>query len=295
MAWKIVNISNPAKLSFKNNQFVIQQEKTATLPIEDIDTVIIDSFGINISANLISKLAEKSTTVVFCDEKHLPNSILLPYSSYSRQAKISKLHTQIKEPLKKRLWQKIIIQKIKNQSDVLSSFSLNNTLLEKYAKEVKSGDTTNRESLAARIYFSELLEDSTRRKPTWHNAALNYGYAIIRSHIARHIAARGLVSSLGIFHRNELNAFNLADDLIEPYRPLVDIFILKKVAINHIGDEDSELNTKDKQLILDILNEYVIIDNRSFSMKFAIEKTVESFVSCLDLNTETKLILPSIK
>lgn len=265
MAWQVIGIQNPAKLSTRDNQLVIAQNEEVTIPIEDIDALILDSYGITTSANLLTELTAKSTTVLICDDKHLPATILLPYSQHSRQAKVSRQQLSMSQPLKKQLWQRIITQKITNQAAVLSYFQLDDSLLQTYIGEIKSGDSTNRESLAARIYFSQLLNDATRRKPIWHNAALNYGYAMVRSHIARHIAARGLVSSQGIFHRSELNSFNLADDIIEPYRAAVDKFILEKVAPFHTGEPDSSLSKHDRQLIIDILNYHVTIDNKKFT------------------------------
>lgn len=198
------------------------------------------------------------------------------------------------QPLKKQLWQRIVEQKITNQADVLQAVGLDDAPLRAYASDVKSGDTSNRESLAARIYFDQLLDDATRRKPIWHNAALNYGYAMVRSHIARHIAARGLVTSQGIFHHNELNSFNLADDLIEPYRAAVDLYILEKVTPLHVGDHDASLTKHDRQLIIDILNYYVIMNGKKFTVKHAIERTVESFIECIEAKEVCKLLLPKI-
>ena len=203
MAWRVIGIQNPSRLSLRDNQLAITQDEEVSLPIEDIDALILDSYGITTTANLLTELATNSTTVVICDEKHLPASVLLPYSQHSRQAKVSRLQLNMSQPLKKQLWQRIVMQKISNQADVLQHFSLNDMPLRQYAVQVKSGDSTNRESIAARTYFDQLLDDATRRKPIWHNAALNYGYAMVRSHIARHIAARGLVASQGIFHHSE--------------------------------------------------------------------------------------------
>ena len=195
MAWRVVAIENPARLSLRDNQLVIAQDVEATLPIEDIDTLVLDSYGITMTANLLTALATKSTTTVICDEKHLPASVLLSYSQHSRQAKVSRQQLAMSQPLKKQLWQRVVEQKIVNQADVLRMVGLDDMSIRKHASDVKSGDTSNRESIAARIYFDQLLDDATRRKPIWHNAALNYGYAMVRSHIARHIAARGLVAS----------------------------------------------------------------------------------------------------
>ncbi len=294
MAWRVIGITNPAQLSTKDNQLVIKQDETVTLPIEDIDSLILDSYGITITANLITELSSSGTTVVICDDKHLPASVLLPYSQHSRQAKVSRLQLAMSQPLKKQLWQRIIIQKITNQATVLDTFHHDSKALRDIATTVKSGDPTNREAQAARLYFSFLLDDATRRKPIWHNAALNYGYAMLRSHIARHIAARGLVASQGVFHRSELNSYNLADDIIEPYRAIVDEYILSHVAPFHVGEQDATLAKEDRQKIVDILNYSVIIDDKKFTAKHAIERTVESFVQAIEAGDATLLSLPKI-
>lgn len=294
MAWRVIGISNPARLSVKDNQLVIAQDQSVNLPIEDIDALILDSYGVTLTANLVTELSSSGTTVVICDEKHLPSSVIMPYSQHSRQAKVSRQQLAMGQALRKQLWRKIVIQKIINQADVLEQFNYNAEPLRKIAREVRSGDIDNRESLAARIYFADLLDDATRRKPSWYNAALNYGYAMVRSHIARHIAARGLIVSQGIFHRSELNSFNLADDIIEPYRAIVDQYILLKVAPLHIGDTDVSLSKEDRQQIVDILNFSAIIDNKKYTVKHAIERTVESFVQAIEADSTTPLILPQI-
>lgn len=294
MAWRVIGIQNPSRLSLRDNQLAITQNEEVNLPIEDIDALILDSYGVTTTANLLTELATNNTTVVVCDEKHLPASVLLPYSQHSRQAKVSRLQLNMSQPLKKQLWQRIVMQKISNQADVLQHFSLNDMPLRQYAVQVKSGDSTNRESIAARTYFDQLLDDATRRKPIWHNAALNYGYAMVRSHIARHIAARGLVASQGIFHHSELNSFNLADDLIEPYRAVADLFVLERLAPLHIGKQDTSLTRQDRQMLVDILNYYVIIQNKRFTLKHAVEKTVESFIESMGAKEASKLLLPKI-
>ena len=294
MAWRVVTIENPARLSVRDNQLVITQEMESTLPIEDIDALILDNYGSTITTNLLTALATKGTTAVICDEKHFPASVLLPYSQHSRQAKVSRQQLSMSQPLKKQLWQQIIISKITNQADVLRYRGLDDSTLRSLSNDVKSGDTSNRESIAARIYFDQILGDATRRKPTWHNAALNYGYAMVRSHIARHIAARGLIASQGLFHHNELNSFNLADDLIEPYRAVVDMYILENVAPHHTGDPDSGLTKHDRQLAIDILNYYVIMNGKKFTVRHSVERTVESFIECIETKEASKLLLPKI-
>ena len=295
MAWRVIGISNPARLSVKDNQLVIAQDESVNLPIEDIDALILDSYGVTLTANLVTELSSSGTTVIVCDEKHLPSSVILPYSQHSRQAKVSRQQLAMGQALKKQLWRRIVVQKISNQADVLQQFNYDAEPLRKIAGEVRSGDIDNRESLAARIYFADLLDDATRRKPTWYNAALNYGYAMVRSHIARHIAARGLVASQGIFHRSELNSFNLADDLIEPYRAAVDEYILSHVAPFHVGEDDANLTSKDRREIIDVLNYNISINDKKYSIKHAVERNVESFVQCIDQDSSDYLVLPKLK
>jgi len=294
VAWRVVGISNPAQLSVKDHQLVIAQDESVHLPIEDIDALILDGYGITLTANLVTELSTSGTTVVVCDDKHLPSSVILPYSQHSRQAKVSRQQLAMGQALRKQLWRKIVMQKIMNQADVLRQFDHDAEPLRKIASEVRSGDIDNRESLAARLYFAELLGDATRRKPMWYNAALNYGYAIVRSHIARHVAARGLIASQGIFHRSELNSFNLADDIIEPYRAVVDYYTLSHVVLLHIGSPDASLSREDRQRIVDVLNFSVIIDKKKYTVKHAIERTVESFVQAIEANSVDPLTLPQI-
>lgn len=294
MSWQVIGISNPAQLSLKDYQLVIKQEETVSIPIEDIDALVLDSYGITVTANLINHLSSSGTSVVVCDDKHLPASVILPYSQHSRQAKVSRQQLAMSRPFQKQLWRRIIVQKIINQATILEQFNHDATPLINMAKVVKSGDSDNRESQAARLYFSLLLDDATRRKPMWHNSALNYGYAMVRSHIARHIAARGLIASQGIFHRNELNSFNLADDIIETFRPAVDKYILTQVEPLHIGQQDSSLTKEDRHKIVDILNYSVIIEGRKYPIRLAIERTTESFIQAIESGEDRDLSLPSI-
>jgi CRISP-associated protein Cas1 len=294
MAWRVIGINNPAQLSVKDYKLVIKQEESVSIPIEDIDSLILDSYGIITTVNLLVELTSRDTTVVMCDEKHMPSSVLLPYSQHSRQAKVSRQQIAMKLPFKKQLWQKIVTQKIFNQAAVLAKHNFDASVIERLAQSVRSGDLTNRESQAARHYFSLLLDDATRRKPLWHNSALNYGYAMVRSHIARHVAARGLVASIGIFHRSELNSFNIVDDLIEPFRPAVDDYILTSVAPFHVGEPDTTLSKEERQSIVDILNNHVTIESKRYTIRHAAELVVESFVQSIASGKVDNLVLPKI-
>lgn len=293
--FRVVSIENPAHLALELNSLVIKSDdKVAKLPIEDIDVLVVDNYAVTLSVKLLGELATNNVAVVLCDSRHTPCSAVTPLSQHSRQAKISQQQIDMSQPFRKNLWQAIVKQKIINQANVLSQFGYHETAgqLIKLATEVRSGDTTNRESIAARLYFDRLLEDATRRKPTWCNSALNYSYAIVRSVVARSIAARGLIPSLGLFHHNELNSFNLADDLIEPYRAVVDCYVLSIMATRHVDNNDQQLSQDDRHLALDILNNSVIIKNKQFVLRDAVDITVESLVRAIDQGTVDELLLP---
>lgn len=298
MGWRVVSIENPAHLSLERGSLVVKRDEIVKLSIEDIDTVVIDNYAVTMSANLLSELAVNNVATIICDTSHIPCTIVTPLSQHSRQSKVTQIQIAMSQPLRKNLWQAIVKQKIVNQAAVLSKFGYDETAgkLIKLTTEVRSGDTTNRESIAARLYFADLFDDATRRKPTWYNSALNYTYAIVRSVVARSIAARGLVPSLGLFHHNELNSFNLADDVIEPYRPFVDDYVLSVISIRHVGDiGDSSLTKEDRRLAIDILNNYVMINNKQFTVRDAVDITIESLVRAIKDGMATKLELPRFK
>lgn len=176
-----------------------------------------------------------------------------------------------------------------------NDFSVEADKLDKLASTVRSGDAGNNESIAARIYFDRLLGDATRRKPMWHNSALNYGYAIVRGALAREIAARGLVTEVGINHHSELNQYNLVDDFIETFRPLVDDYIINSVAPLRIGDEyDSSLNKDDRHRVIDIMNQHGIIIDKRYTIKYLTGVVVESFINAISENDTELLALPSV-
>lgn len=297
MAWRTIIIENPAKLSLKDNKLVITQDEQVALPLEDIDSLVIDNHQVVATVSILAALAEFDVNTIICDDKHLPATIILPHGQASRGTKNARNQLRIGEALRKQLWRKNIMQKIANQAEVLRK---NNYLdlskrLDKLSATVRSGDVGNNEATAARLYFDTLLGDATRRKPLWHNAALNYGYALVRSSLAQAIAARGLITEIGINHHSELNQYNLVDDLIESFRPLVDDYILGKVAPAHLGDEhDAMLNKDDRRHIVDVLNEYGIIENKRYTIKHLTDMVVESFVNAISQDEVDLFRLPHI-
>lgn len=297
MAWRVVVIENPARLGFKDNKLVIKQDEEVALPLEDIDSLVIDNHGVVLTANILTALSQFDINTLICDEKHLPATVILPHGQASRGSKNARQQLTIGEALRKQLWRKNIIQKIKNQSTVLRKNNLYTeaSKLDKLASTVRSGDTGNNEATAARLYFDTLLGDATRRKPIWHNSALNYGYAIVRSSLARAIAARGLITEIGINHHSELNQYNLVDDLIESFRPLVDDYVLSKVAFCHIGDDnDSSLSKSDRHNIVDIMNQYGIMANKRYTIKHLTEMVTESFINAISKDDVEQFVLPHV-
>lgn len=297
MAWRVVAIENPAKLSLKDNKLVIKQAEEVALPLEDINSLIIDNRQVNLTTSILTALSEFSVNTLICDERHLPTTIILPHGQASRGSKNARLQVNMGEALRKQLWRKNIIQKIKNQAALLqkNNFILEAENLDRLASTVRSGDAGNNEATAARCYFNVLLGDATRRKPLWYNSALNYGYAIVRGSIARAVVARGLVTEIGINHHSELNQYNLVDDLIEPFRPLVDDYILNKVALLHVGEEsDVSLNKDDRHRIIDVLNQYGIIIDKRYTIKHLTDMTVESFIKAISEDDAEFFTLPQL-
>ncbi len=295
MSWRVVNIANEARLSLKNNQLIIKQDEECQIPLEDIGVLMLESQAISISSALLSACANHKISLLTCDEKHLPNGILTGYQNHSRQNKVITQQLSWTEPFRKRLWQKIVKQKIKNQAEAIciitGDLSKKESILI-YEPGINSGDTTNREGAAARIYFSKLfLEKETRDTDNKTNAALNYGYAILRGVIARSLASYGFITSIGIKHDSELNQFNLADDIIEPFRPMIDITVFKEI-LNQ--SKEGELTKDDRIKLISILTKDCLINGNKQSVMRAIEMVVQSLSSATDKKDFDLLVSPEI-
>ena len=238
----------------------------------------------------MTKLADEGVCLIICDDKHIPSCELLPIGSYCRMNKRINLQFSQSKPKLKRIWQKIVQTKINNQAKCLEINSIEESkTLFAISKNVSSGDSTNREGYAARLYFKLLFgKEFTRDSENHINAALNYGYAILRSFIAKTVIAYGLEPSFGIHHKSQLNQFNLADDIIEPYRPIVDNFVYQ----NYINCEGTFSTAQKAELQL-LLNSATVIDDNRHSVANAIELTVQSIISSFE-NEDIKLKLPDI-
>lgn len=291
MAFRNIYIENPARLSIRNRQLVISQDQEYTIPVSDIQSVVIDNLQTSLTAPTLSFLAENQVALFTCNRQHMPCAVLLPLGNHSRKLQALGIQLGTTKRFKNRMWQKIIKQKVLNQATCLE-FNERGKIaeLKQLANSVTEGDFTYNESQAALIYFRELFgEGFSRREDNVQNAALNYGYAIVRGVIARDICAYGFEPALGIFHRNELNAFNLADDLIEPYRPYVDLWVSK-----NISEDERYLLPSHKRQLVSLLFTEVTIDNEIHSLINAVKKTVSSFSSCCRSDSVKFLKLPQI-
>lgn len=237
MEYKNIILSRPAKLSIRQQLLVIEQEETCTVPLEDLSSILIESRQVVLTAHAATELAMHGVTVFLCDEKHLPCCQLLPMNQFCRQRKLLMAQQELPKPLKKQLWQQIVVQKIRNQAECLRLCGKDGWQeLREMADHVRSDDSDNREAVAAAFYFPQLFGNHfSRGTDDSRNAALNYGYAILRGGIARNLVMHGLEPCLGIHHRSELNNFNLADDLIEPFRPIVDLHVAQNVSQTETG------------------------------------------------------------
>ena len=280
MGFRNIKIDSHVKLSIKNQQLNIETDIARQIPLEDINCIIIENQTVTVSAYLLQKMADMGIAVYVCDEKHLPNAVLLPMVRHSRHFKILKYQIEAGKPLQKRLWQQIVVQKIRNQALCLAYLELDGSEeLMKMCKEVQSGDRTHVEAKAAAFYFKSLYGlGFSRGNDHIINAALNYGYAIVRGLIARSIVCYGLEPSIGVFHHSELNNFNLADDMIEPFRPLVDLYVAQNYDIAEI---DSDLTPERKRGIFGIINYDMDMKGEKRIISNCIDMLVASYSSAL--------------
>lgn len=278
MEFRAIFIANPAQLSVCKEQLVIRQDQVISVPMEDITSLMVESQAVSISAAALQKLADYGVSVYFCDEKHLPAALLLPMDRHSRQLKALKGQIAMSRPMQKRLWQSVVAAKIRNQAKCLELLNRSGygDLLE-LARCVRSGDSDNCEATAAALYFPLLFGPHfTRGEDCLANATLNYGYAILRGAVARNLAVHGIEPCLGIFHHSELNPFNLADDLMEPFRPLVDLYVA-----TYIPDEDGTLTPQLKQQLFNLTNYMVRQNEKRYRLISAVGRMAESFARVL--------------
>ena len=287
--------SSPANLSLKDRQIVISlkesPEDKITVPIEDIGVVIIDNPAVSITIPLLNYLADNNVIVVICNSKGVPSSTLLSFGTNHYQGEILQSQINITEPLKKGLWKQIIESKIKNQAALLNKLGRNGDKLKSYYCNVKSGDTDNREGIAARIYFQELFGKGFVRERSQEgiNTLLNYGYTILRAATARAVVGSGLFQGIGLHHHNRSNSFPLVDDLVEPYRPFVDEAVYQLLLNNCL-----ELSKNVKAKLISVLYADVFFKRTSRPLELGLTFTTSSLTRCLR-KEDKELLLPLLR
>jgi CRISP-associated protein Cas1 len=269
VVWRSVVINQPAKLKREHFALVIEQDSSARVPFEDIAVIVLHHREITITHPVLSACAEYGIGLFSTGDNHQPNGIFLPYLAHSRATRMMRLQLAIDRPLAKRTW-----AEISNQARCLRlTRSARVDDLESLARRVRSGDPENLEAQASAIYFRALFgANFDRSQGVWTNAALDYGYSIFRGAIARGLVAHGFMPSIGLFHRSEQNAFNLADDVIEPFRPIVDLHVARM----RPADDSSPLAPPHKADLVALLNIDVRTPRGVMAALSSIEHSVES-------------------
>ncbi len=291
MIKRTVYISNPAYLKLKHNQLIIQEPDSkmlkGSIPIEDIAIVLLDHPQITITQQVMQSLMGYTVALISCDAHHLPNGLMLPLDGHTELTERWRAQLNASLPLKKQLWKQTILAKIENQKAVLKQYQKPVASMDFYLEHVTSGDERNMEGKAANHYWKHLLNDFQRtRFGESPNNYLNYGYAILRSMVARAIVSSGLLPAQGIFHRNKYNSYCLADDLMEPYRPYVDQWVVNWIT-KHPTKE--KITPAYKKYILGIATQDVCIDGRQKPLMIAISTTTASTYKCF--TGENRIIL----
>ncbi len=279
MLKKSILLENKASITAKNLQLIIKSEiRESSIPIEDIGFIVIDHPEIYLSIPAMNLMVENNTAVIICNNNHLPNGMFLNLNSHHIQQEIFKNQINATVPLKKQLWQQTIVDKITNQSFLLEKITGTKNTLDFIASKVLSGDSSNMEGVAASLYWKSFFEVKFKRERfgDYPNNFLNYGYAILRAATARALSGSGLLNTLGIHHKSKYNAFALADDIMEPFRPIVD----EKVFEIMQNYDEQELNTKIKAELLQILTRTVYFKDEKSPLMVALQKTASSLQQC---------------
>lgn len=297
MIKRTLYFGNPAYLKTRNEQLVIEMQdsgETKSAPIEDIGLLILDHQQITITQALLARLLANNTAVITCDEKHHPTGMMLNLDGHTLQSQKFQAQVAASMPLKKQLWQQTVTCKIENQAALLALEREENKMLLTYAREVKSGDSENHEAKAAAYYwkrvFPDFLEFSRDPKGSAPNNLLNYGYAILRALVARSLTASGLLPTLGIHHRNQYNAYCLADDIMEPYRPFVDKVVCHIIRGN---GKFLEMTPSMKKALLEIPAMDVEIDGQRSPLMNAVQRTTASLAKCYE-GKARKILYPNL-
>ena len=297
MIKRTLYFGNPAYLKTANEQLVIEMHdsgESKSSPIEDIGLLILDHQQITITQALMAKLLANNTAVITCDHTHHPTGMWLSLDGHTLQSQKFQAQIEASAPLKKQLWQQTVMCKIENQAAMLQLQREENKLLLTYARDVKSGDSENHEAKAAAYYwkriFPDFLEFRRERYGPPPNNLLNYGYAILRALVARGLVASGMLPTLGIHHRNQYNAYCLADDIMEPYRPFVDRIVCQIIRGN---GKFLEMSPSMKKALLELPATDVKIEGQKSPLMNAVQRTTASLAKCFE-GKSRKILYPEM-
>jgi len=291
MGWRIVHVKDGDVLKLRlDNLEIHKKDNKVYIPLSDITMVVLEGNRTTITTKLLSSLSQNNVGLVICDDKYLPVGIYLPYGQYHHYSKRVIKQSQWTKEQKGQIWKNVISQKMNNQLAYAKFAGVDSDRLELIQDLISNlvvGDTTNREGPVAKVYFDSLYGKTfTRDDDDLINAAMNFGYAILRSCMARIVVGNCLVTMLGIFHRNEFNSFNLVDDLMEPYRPLMDYWVNKYV----IDDKKDYLSYEARLKIIEFMNQKIQIQNKKMTIDNSMQEYVASFVAAMDEQDSSLLL-----
>jgi len=289
MAFQNVLISQPARLSLDKSRLRIDRDSgTLHLPLEDIATLTLESPEILLTQPLLAACAAQGVAVVICNEQHHPSGLSLPFAPHSRQGEVAQAQRGWSTAFRGAVWRQWITAKIQNQHNALATAIGPLERLTKLADTVNARNASQQEAQAARIYFPRLFGDDFRRHGADSiNAALDYGYSVIRAAVARSLVAYGFLPPWGIHHKHPQNAFNLADDLLEPFRPWVDYWVWLD------PDRDADLSIARRARLIEVLQIACAIDGRTYGLQTAIDRAAQSLVAATSNNSARNLALPT--
>lgn len=283
LGWRIVHVKEGDVLRLRLDSLeVLKKENKVYIPLSDITMIVLEGNRTTITTKLLSSLSQNNVGLVICDDKYLPVGIYLPYGQYHHYSKRVIRQAEWTKEQRGLIWQSVIKQKMTNQVDYARFAGVDEgrlNLMQDLISNLLVGDTTNREGPVAKVYFDSLYGKSfTRDDENLINGAMNFGYAILRSCMARIVVGNGLVTMLGIFHHNEFNSFNLADDLMEPFRPLMDYWVNEYV----IDDKQDYLSYEARLKIIEFMSQKIKIQNKKMTIDNAMQEYVTSFISAID-------------
>lgn len=288
MAFRVVMIENEVTIKVKLNNLIVNKNgEDIWIPLDDISVIVLDNLASMLSARLLCQLSEQGISLLICNQMHLPTGQYHAFCNHTRAAKVIGYQIEKSKEYYDRMWKEIVKAKIQNQSKAYLKMMCDESGAEQilsYTTEISNGDSTNREAHAAKVYFGLLMGQSFSRgnEDILLNSGLDYGYAIIRSYLARACAGYGLNTQIGIHHKSEYNHFNLIDDLIEPVRPIVDVVAYE------IMKEDDFFKVEHRRQLVNILNMKIRYRGKKMFISSMLENYVEQYASlimgrCIDI------------